>query len=94
MSNTIPKTSSTSFLNPTTPKRYHNDPTSSTIEVAPHRRIEDESVIEKQYIIGDVLGTGAFGVVKEITNRLTQEKFAMKIVNKDKVCTFIRCTCN
>lgn len=88
MSNTLQKTSSSSFLNPTTPKKYHNnDSTSSATDAAPHRRVEDESVIEKQYIIGDVLGTGAFGVVKEITNRLTHEKFAMKIVNKDKVCT-------
>ncbi len=88
MSNSLDRRrSSSSFLNPTTPKRYHNsDSTNSATDVARHRRVEDESDIEKQYVIGDILGTGAFGVVKEITNRLTQQKFAMKIVNKDKVC--------
>ena len=88
MSNSLDiRRSSSSFLKPTTPKKYHNsDSTSSTTDAARHRRVEDESDIEKQYIIGDILGTGAFGVVKEITKKLTQQKFAMKIVNKDKVC--------
>ena len=50
-----------------------------------HTRVEDESVIEKKYAFGEVLGQGAFGVVREVTNRQTQEQFAMKIVQKDKV---------
>ena len=64
-----------------------------------HRRVVDESEIEKNYVFGEVLGQGAFGVVKEVTNRQTHEQYAMKIVQKDKVsvcCTNLhlwRCVC-
>lgn len=50
-----------------------------------HRRVVDESEIEKNYAFGEVLGQGAFGVVREVTNRQTHEQYAMKIVQKDKV---------
>jgi serine/threonine protein kinase len=50
-----------------------------------NRRVDDESEIEKKYSFGEVLGQGAFGVVREVTNRQTHQKLAMKIVHKDKV---------
>lgn len=64
-----------------------------------HRRVVDESEIEKNYAFGEVLGQGAFGVVREVTNRQTREQYAMKIVQKDKVsvcCTNLHlwmCVC-
>lgn len=67
---------------PATPKRYSMTDAGSAVE---HTRVEDESVIEKKYTFGEVLGQGAFGVVKEVTNRQTRERLAMKIVQKDKV---------
>ena len=48
-------------------------------------RVDDESEIEKKYSFGEVLGQGAFGVVREVTNRQTHQQLAMKIVHKDKV---------
>lgn len=51
----------------------------------PRTRVEGESDIEAVYHMGEVLGKGSFGVVKEITHKLTKKKFAMKIVSKDKV---------
>ena len=68
---------------PLTPRRYSNinveNPSVERI------RVEDESDIEKLYQIGEVLGKGSFGIVREVTHRTTKEKFAMKVVNKDKV---------
>jgi len=55
------------------------------LEPRPHTRVDDESAIEKKYSFGEVLGQGSFGVVREVTNRLTGQQFAMKIVNKEKV---------
>ncbi|XP_038065822.1 myosin light chain kinase A-like [Patiria miniata] len=49
-----------------------------------HTRIDDESVIEKVYTIGEKLGAGSFGVVLEATHNETKEKWAIKIVNKEK----------
>ena len=68
---------------PLTPKKYS---TSSFEAVNVERiRVEDESDVEKIYHMGEVLGKGAFGVVKEVTHRDSKEKYAMKIVAKDKV---------
>lgn len=50
----------------------------------PHTRVEEGSV-ERKYTFGSVLGQGSFGVVKEVTSRLNGERFAVKIVNKDRV---------
>lgn len=72
---------------PTTPKRLSMTDTGSSVE---HTRVDDESVIEKKYSFGEVLGQGAFGVVREVTNRQTHEQFAMKIVHKDKVSLVTR----
>ena len=53
----------------------------------PRKRIEDESAIEEVYKMGDVLGKGSFGIVKEVTHHTSGQKYAMKTVNKDKVRT-------
>lgn len=50
-----------------------------------HRKIEDEDEIYKKYEIGRKLGQGSFGVVYEIINRDTDQKFAIKIISKEKV---------
>ena len=52
-----------------------------------HTRVEDEADIEKTYILGEILGKGGFGVVLEVEHRISKVKYAMKIVNKDKVRT-------
>ncbi len=70
-----------------TPRRY-----SLVSEVPPgrpHTRVDDEGAVEMKYTFGEVLGKGSFGVVHEVTNRLTGERFAVKIVNKDKVSTLL-----
>lgn len=50
----------------------------------PHSRIDDEEQIYKKYELGRKLGQGSFGVVFELKNRETDQKFAMKIINKEK----------
>lgn len=50
-----------------------------------HKKIDDEEIIYKKYEIGRKLGQGSFGVVYEILNKETDEKFAIKIINKEKV---------
>jgi serine/threonine protein kinase len=50
-----------------------------------HKKIEDDAVIYKKYELGRKLGQGSFGVVYEITNKETDEKFAIKIISKEKV---------
>ncbi|XP_022112093.1 serine/threonine-protein kinase 33-like [Acanthaster planci] len=49
-----------------------------------HTRIDDESVIEKVYTFGEKLGAGSFGVVLEATHNESKERWAIKIVNKEK----------
>ncbi|CAF0710394.1 unnamed protein product [Brachionus calyciflorus] len=49
-----------------------------------HSRIEDEELIYKKYELGRKLGQGSFGVVYELKNKETDEKFAIKIINKEK----------
>ncbi|XP_071791570.1 serine/threonine-protein kinase 33-like [Asterias amurensis] len=49
-----------------------------------HTRIEDGSVIEKVYTFGKKLGAGSFGVVLEATHNETGDKWAIKLVNKEK----------
>ncbi|XP_033127970.1 serine/threonine-protein kinase 33-like [Anneissia japonica] len=49
-----------------------------------HTRIEDESVIEKTYTFGNKIGAGSFGVVIEAVQINTDQKLAIKIVNKEK----------
>ena len=51
----------------------------------PRTRVEDENALEKFYHMGEILGQGSFGVVREATHRTTGKKFAIKAVSKDKV---------
>lgn len=51
----------------------------------PHTRVEDERQIEESYVIGEVLGKGSFGVVREALQKKTGQKFAIKIIHKEKV---------
>lgn len=65
---------------PLTPKKL-----SSAIFDVERIRVEDESEIEKKYHLGEVLGKGAFGLVREAVHKDSKARFAMKIVAKDKV---------
>ena len=51
----------------------------------PHTRVEDERQIEESYVIGEVLGKGSFGVVREALQKKTGQKFAIKVIHKEKV---------
>ena len=37
------------------------------------------------YSVRDLLGVGAFGVVLLVINKITKEKSALKIINKEKL---------
>lgn len=66
---------------------HHNSRSSSNINhrQISHKKIDDEDIIYKKYEIGRKLGQGSFGVVYELVNKETDEKFAIKIINKEKV---------
>lgn len=84
----LAKTSSNKSL---TPKKYSNISVDTNSSSSVGRvRVDDETDIEKIYVLGEVLGKGAFGVVREVTHKDTKERFAMKTVNKDKVRTRLR----
>ena len=51
----------------------------------PHARVEDEAAVERRLVIGPELGRGSFGIVREVTSRVTGERLAVKVVNKDRV---------
>ena len=51
----------------------------------PHVMSTDEKYIRDCYEFGRELGKGSFGVVWEIQHRETKERFACKIIAKDKV---------
>ncbi|XP_044538037.1 serine/threonine-protein kinase 33 [Gracilinanus agilis] len=50
----------------------------------PHTRMEDCTVLQQIYSFGRKLGQGSFGVVIEVTDKITAVKWAMKKVNKEK----------
>ena len=60
----------------------------------PHTRLEDDGQFEKYYDVGNKLGEGSFGIVREVVHKTTGEHWACKVVNKDnnkeKVST---CSC-
>ena len=58
-----------------------------------HTRVEDEHQIEESYICGEVLGQGSFGVVREAVQKESGQKFAVKIINKEKVKSLFLLTC-
>lgn len=51
----------------------------------PHTRIDEESWINKYYEVGEKIGQGMFGKVFKVTHKETDEYWAMKVVNKEKV---------
>ena len=55
---------------------------------APHGRVEDEAAVERRYATGRELGRGSFGVVRQVTSRVTGELLAVKLVAKDKVRSY------
>ena len=52
----------------------------------PHTRVDDEAVIESMFTMGKKLGQGSFGIVREALDINTGKKWAVKAVNKEKVC--------
>ena len=55
----------------------------------PHTRLEEEGLIWAQYYEqGRKLGQGAFGKVHLGTHKSTGAQWAIKTVNKEKVCVF------
>lgn len=52
----------------------------------PHTRIESDSILYEQYTVGIKLGQGSFGKVFEATHKETNVRWAIKSVNKEKVC--------
>jgi len=55
------------------------------ISSIPHTRINDEAQMEEIYEIKGLLGEGSFGVVREVVYRETNERWACKAINKEKV---------
>ena len=51
----------------------------------PHTRLEDEKQFDTYYLVGEKLGEGAFGIVKEVTDLTTDIRWACKAINKEKV---------
>lgn len=50
----------------------------------PHTRIDDESMIEKYYVVGEKIGQGMFGKVFKVQHIETEAYWAMKVINKEK----------
>ena len=46
---------------------------------------KSESLFNASYSVSKTLGSGAFSVVKLVTHQKTKEKFAVKIVNLEKL---------
>lgn len=78
-------------------ERLSRPPLSPSERSVRHTRVEDEHQIEETYISGEILGQGSFGVVREALQRETGNKFAIKIINKEKVkvllCLIPTCLC-
>ena len=66
-------------------ERMSRPPLSPNERNVRHTRVDDEHQIEERYISGEVLGQGSFGVVREAMQKETGRKFAIKIINKEKV---------
>lgn len=83
----VERRASISTCSGTAPKRFSmsGEAGCCTAETRPHTRVQDESAVEKKYKFGAVLGSGSFGVVHLATSTSTKRRFAVKIVQKDKV---------
>lgn len=51
-----------------------------------HTRLENETEFEIKYTVGLQLGKGSFGTVLETTRAADSRRWAVKIINKEKVC--------
>lgn len=51
----------------------------------PHSRIDDEDIIFKKYELMELLGKGSFGTVYKVKNKETNQMYAIKIINKERV---------
>jgi serine/threonine protein kinase len=51
----------------------------------PHSRIDDEEIIYRKYELMELLGRGSFGTVYKIISKETNQKYAIKIINKERV---------
>eukprot|EP01135_Chromosphaera_perkinsii_P005831 Nk52_evm20s367 gene=Nk52_evmTU20s367 len=54
------------------------------IKLIGHTRIGSEDEISENYDFGEVLGKGAFGVVRKLTHKGTNTPYAMKMMDKSK----------
>ena len=63
--------------------RFKNQPV-KTRQIK-HARLENEAEFEQHYEFGVPLGKGSFGTVTEVLSAATRKKFAVKIINKEKV---------
>ena len=70
----------TKFNNTNTLSKYNQAISSSSLS---SNQIKKDKL--SKYEIGHTLGKGAYAIVKIVTNILTQEKFAMKIYEKEKL---------
>jgi len=59
-------------------------PTNNNNKETNHEKVIKKDKLAK-YEIGDSLGKGAYATVKLVTNKLTKEKYAMKIYDKEKL---------
>lgn len=50
-----------------------------------YKKFKQINSIESKYLIGDILGSGAFGQVKKCTHIDTGNQFAIKIIQKSLV---------
>lgn len=62
--------------------RYKNQ---STRQVK-HTRLDNDAEFEQHFQYGAQLGKGSFGTVTEAICVSTGKKFAVKVINKEKVC--------
>lgn len=54
-----------------------------------HTRLESDAEFEEYFNFGEALGKGSFGTVTEVIRISDLSKWAVKIINKEKVCYFI-----
>jgi len=64
----------------------HGKSTSPSGSLVNHVALDDERRIKELYEFGDILGKGSFGVVWHVTQVGTGQRYACKIINKEKVC--------
>lgn len=70
----------------------HSKSTSPSGSSVNHVALDDERQLKEMYEFGDMLGRGNFGVVWLVTHLGTGERYACKIINKEKVQkSFLHC---